>query len=213
MKRRAFIGLAVLFSFPLFVACGKGGSATGPTTTTSGGNEISPQAAEVIKSLMVVINPNGSVRRWLWNNITYSVEDDNNSKLISAADAAADFWNRNVGVISLSRVPKGEGQIKIRLDSTISPHCGLSNISGQPAGITGGSIAVRPGCEGVLIAAHEFGHIIGIWRHAFCGVMFSAVDPTGPRCSGGYTLTEGPAGLFEALRWVYSHPPGTPAPI
>lgn len=203
MKRWMVLLAVVLFFTPLFAACGgKGGSTSGPTSNGS----ISPEALALLKTNFGV-RPDGSVTRWGWNTISYSVEDDNEA-LSSAADAAAGFWN-GVGAVSLRPAPKGQGNIKVFIGSSmVPPFCGGYGISGGPSFIESGEVAIRSGCENVMSVAHEMGHVLGIFGHTYCGVMIGS-PPNGPDCGGGPGLFEGPPGLFEALRYVYSRPPGT----
>ena len=220
MKRWTVSIMAVLFLIPLFSACGGGGgknSVSGATATggtngggNGGGNSgLSADAVARLKDMFWGLKADGSITRWRWNTISYSVDTDN-AALESATEAAAGFWNSSVGVITLVKTPKGQGNIKVFIDMTLgSNECGGYGIGGPPDAIESGKVHIKPGCENVLFVAHEFGHVLGL-HHSYCGVMYSTSSPRGPQCGGGYRLTEGPAGLFEAMRYVYSRPPGTP---
>ncbi len=206
MAKRAILLAVLLLSFVSIEACSKGGgggsSPTGPTNNT-----VSPEVLALLREVFTGGIPGTPAFRFPSAAITYRVEGGDEAAQI-IADQAADFWNRNAGMM-LMRAPAGTNpQIAVRLDRPSGGPCQTFNSSDtSTATFTRAEVVGPPICLNVQPLVHEFGHAIGIRGHAHCGIM-GGDNPKGPVCSGG-GLTEGPAGLFQAVRVLYSSPPGT----
>ena len=182
-----------------------GSSPTGPTQPTGGnggGNGVSADALYHLRNTFVsgnVVRP-----RFTGNTVTYFVKSADPA-VGSLTDSAANFWNSNLGNVVLARAPIETGANIVVQIADVGPagHCGAHNYTYASTSVLSFvEIAVRPGnCTNVLVFAHSFGHALGILHHTSAGVMSGT--------TAGFTLSEGVPGLFEAVRVLYSRPPGT----